>query len=223
MNVMQDTIMPLFEKFWWIAPIVVLVPIAIRRLSSWFNSPKRKGDRAEKAVANRLERRLPAEYKVLNDVYLPLSDGTTAQIDHIVVSRYGVFVIETKNYSGWIFGKADDPEWTQTFYHNKETFENPLRQNDWHICALVENLRIDKSYFHNVVALTDNCEFKKKRPENVTSNRRIVEYILSFDKQLMTASQVDEIAEAIRECDGSVSEERRANHVPNLRKRHSAT
>ena len=85
MDVMQDTIMPLFEKFWWIAPIVVLVPIAIRRLSSWFNSPKRKGDRAEKAVANRLERRLPAEYKVLNDVYLPLSDGTTAQIDHIVV------------------------------------------------------------------------------------------------------------------------------------------
>ena len=134
-----------------------------------------------------------------------------------------MFVIETKNYSGWIFGKADDAEWTQTFYHKRETFQNPLRQNYRHICALVENLRIDKSYFHNVVALTDNCEFKAKRPENVISTRRVVEYILSFNKPLMTASQADEIAEAIRECDGSVSEERRANHVPNLRKRHSAT
>ena len=163
-------------------------------------------------------------YKVLNGVYLPLSDGTTAQIDHIVVSRYGVFVIETKNYSGWIFGKADDPEWTQTFYHKRDTVQNPLRQNYKHICALVENLRIDKSYFHNVVALTDNCEFKTRRPENVISTRRIVEYILTFNKPLMTTSQVDEIAEAIKECDGSVSEERRANHVPDLRKRrHSAT
>ena len=223
MNVMQETILPLFEKFWWIAPIVVLVPIAVRRLSSWFNSPKRKGDRAEKAVANRLECRLPAEYKVLNDVYLPLSDGTTAQIDHIVVSRYGVFVIETKNYSGWIFGKADDPEWTQTFYHKRETFQNPLRQNYSHICALAENLRIDKSCFHNVVALTDNCEFKTKRPENVVSTRRIAEFILSFDKPLMTASQVDEIAKAIAGCSGRVSDEHRANHVANLRKRHSAT
>ena len=204
----------------WIFAILISASIALKLFFSWFNSPKRKGDRAEKAVVNRLEGRLPAEYKVLNDVYLPLSDGTTAQIDHIVVSRYGVFVIETKNYSGWIFGKADDAEWTQKFYRKRETFENPLRQNYAHICALVENLRIDKSYFHNVVAFTDNCEFKKKRPEKVISTRQIVEYICSFDRPLMTAVQVDKIAKAIRECDGSISEERRANHVANLKKRH---
>jgi hypothetical protein len=207
----------------WIFIILISASIALRLFFFWFNSPKRKGDRAEKAVANRLECRLPAEYKVLNDVYLPLSDGTTAQIDHIVVSQYGVFVIETKNYSGWIFGKADDAEWMQTFYHKKVPVKNPLRQNCAHICALVENLRIDKSYFHNVVALTDNCVFKKKRPEKVISTRRVVEYILSFGKPLMTASQVDEIAEAISECSGSISEERKANHVANLRKRHSST
>ena len=223
MNVMQETILPMFYKLWWMVLIVALVPIVKRWLSSWFNDPKRKGDRAEKAVADRLKRRLPAEYKVLNNVYLPQSDGTTAQIDHIVVSRYGVFVIETKNYSGWIFGNADDAEWTQTFYRKRSTFQNPLRQNDAHVFALVTNLRIDKSYFHNVVALTDTCEFMTMRPENVTSTRWIVEFILSFDEPLMTASQVDEIAEAIAECDGSVSEERKANHVANLKKRHSAT
>ena len=207
----------------WIFIILISASIALRLFFFWFNSPKRKGDRAEKAVANRLECRLPAEYKVLNDVYLPLSDGTTAQIDHIVVSQYGVFVIETKNYTGWIFGKADDAEWMQTFYHKKVPVKNPLRQNCAHICALVENLRIDKSYFHNVVALTDNCVFKKKRPENVISTRRVVEYILSFDNPLMTASQVDEIAKAIARCAGSVSEERKANHVANLKKRHPET
>lgn len=52
------------------------------------------------------------DYIIINNVTLPIENGTT-QIDHIIVSKFGIFVIETKNFSGWIFGKKDDLTWTQ--------------------------------------------------------------------------------------------------------------
>ncbi len=51
------------------------------------------------------------------------------QLDHVVVSRFGVFVIETKNYRGWIFGSEKQPQWTQQIYRQKNRFQNPLHQN----------------------------------------------------------------------------------------------
>src|SRR5512147_1006634 len=62
-------------------------------------------------------------YHLLNHVTLRLDDGTT-QIDHILVSRFGVFVIETKDYKGWIFGNEKDPYWTQVLFHSKFKFQN---------------------------------------------------------------------------------------------------
>ena len=188
---------------------------------SRFNSPQRIGARGERAVQEWLRYGLPAEYRLMNDVYLPLPDGTTTQIDHIVVSQFGVFVIETKNYSGWIFAGADDSQWTQIFYHKKSRFQNPIHQNYKHICALVENLGIDKAYFHNVVIFNGDCEFKTKMPEGVVSSRRAADYIRSFDRPMIKASQVDELADAIAEWQGTVGEERKANHVANLKKMRS--
>ena len=76
------------------------------------------------AIQNRGEVRLsrevkarfrPPDYHLLNHIKLRLKDGTT-QIDHILVSRFGIFVIETKDYGGWIFGGANDRFWTQVFF-----------------------------------------------------------------------------------------------------------
>lgn len=69
-------------------------------------------------------RGLSEEYTVLNDVILPTQAGTT-QINHIVVSPYGVFDIETKNYKGWIFGGVKSTQWTQNIYGRKSNFMNP--------------------------------------------------------------------------------------------------
>ncbi len=57
-----------------------------------------------------------AEYHLMNNITLPFKDGTT-QIDHILVSRYGIFVIETKHYKGWIFGDENSKNWTQVLYN----------------------------------------------------------------------------------------------------------
>ena len=76
-------------------------------------------------------------YKVLDDLMLPSRGNTnTTQIDHIVVSDFGIFCIETKSYSGWIFGNAQQKHWTQVLYRYKKKFYNPLRQNYAHIKAV---------------------------------------------------------------------------------------
>ena len=120
-----------------VAVIVFVVNLAARAI----NSPSRIGARGERAVAGRLRDGLPEEYRILNDTYLPLPDGTTTQIDHIVICQYGIFVVETKTYSGWIFGNENSAKWTQTIYHCKHSFQNPIRQNYRRICALSDNLK----------------------------------------------------------------------------------
>ena len=196
--------------------------IALKLFFLWWNSPKQKGKRGEKLVAGRLRKGLPDEYRILNDIYLPLPDGTTTQIDHVVVSQYGVFVVETKTYSGWIFGDEKSKEWTQSIYRKKSRFQNPMRQNYKHICALADNLGIDKSYFIGVVAFTGDCTFKTDMPDGVVYSRRAADYIRSHNKPTIKASQVDELANAIAEWQGTVGEERKSCHVANLKKRHSA-
>ena len=201
----------------WVAiALVVAFPV----FWSWWNSPKRKGARGEKLVAQRLRDGLPVEYMVLNDVYLPLPDGTTTQIDHIVVSQYGVFVVETKAYSGWIFGGEGDREWTQSFRRKKSRFQNPIRQNYRHICALADNLGVDKSYFICVVAFTGSCTFKTAMPSGVVFSRHVVEYILSHKTPKIQVAQLDELVSAITEWQGSLKKEQIENHVANLKKRH---
>lgn len=127
----------------FVAMIAVVVWAIIRSSASW------KGKEGEKAVRKVL-RRLSDEYKVLDDVVLKTAHGTT-QIDHVVVSRYGVFAIETKNYRGEIFGRDQSEEWTQIIktnvrykskwwkvytYITKNKLYNPVKQSIGHAFAI---------------------------------------------------------------------------------------
>ena len=60
----------------------------------------------------------------------------TSQIDHLVLSEYGIFVIETKRYKGWIFGSEKAENWTQVIFKEKHQFRNPVKQNWSHVYAL---------------------------------------------------------------------------------------
>ena len=98
-------------------------------------------DRSGEYFVSRELRKLDAKhYVVLDDLMLP-SNGNSkfTQIDHIVVSNFGIFCIETKTYKGWIFGSADRKYWTQVIYKFRNKFYNPLHQNFVHIKA-IENL-----------------------------------------------------------------------------------
>ncbi len=111
--------------------IIVVVIYIILKLSS----PKIKGSIGEFKTNINLSF-LGSEYTVVNNVIIRNSNGTTSQIDHIVLSEYGIFVIETKNYKGWIFGNEKSEKWTQIVFKEKHSFINPVRQNWGHVYAL---------------------------------------------------------------------------------------
>jgi Nuclease-related domain len=89
----------------------------------------------EALVANAIEVCLPKPHVLMNNVTLETERGTT-QTDHILILPTGIFVIETKHYQGWIFGKPDQKQWTQVIYHKKSRFQNPIHQNYAHVKAL---------------------------------------------------------------------------------------
>ena len=94
-----------------LALILLLLLVLFALVGAYLRSPTVKGARGERRVNSILDRQLPSgEFRVFHDVTLPTSQGPT-QIDHIIVSRYGVFVVETKNYTGWIFGNAKSKQW----------------------------------------------------------------------------------------------------------------
>jgi len=132
-------------------------------------SPTAKGRFGEFMVKNVSFLRLPKDiYTKLNDVTIPDGQEGTTQIDHVVISQYGLFIIETKNYKGWIFGSENQSQWTQVHYKQKHKFQNPLRQNYKHTETLRQYLELSKESIFSVVAFVGDAEFKKgTKPDNV--------------------------------------------------------
>ena len=139
-------------------------------------APRIRGALGEKAVS-RLLRRLPRDnYIVLDDIMIP-NNGNTAQIDHVVLSPRGVFAIETKNYTGAIYGSERDSTWVYVKGRYKKKIQNPLRQNYGHIKALQSLLGDDN--VHSVVAFTSG-RIKTAMPPNVLRAGQVPDYIRSF-------------------------------------------
>jgi restriction system protein len=111
----------------------------------------------------------PKKYCVINNLLIPDKNGST-QIDHVIVSRYGIFVVETKNKGHWIFGDPDAGEWTQVIFNNKYHFQNPLHQNYRHTKSLAAFLELDHSLFHSIVVFWGGTQFKTRMPKNVANN-----------------------------------------------------
>ena len=99
--------------------------------------------------------------KTLHNIYVPYR-GKTSEIDVLLVHEKGIFVFESKNYSGWIFGSAEQQQWTQMLNRQtKNRFYNPIRQNATHINALSQYLKIDKSIMKSFIVFSERCELKK--------------------------------------------------------------
>jgi hypothetical protein len=113
------------------------------------------------------------EYTVIKGVIIPDGNEGTTQIDQVILSPYGIFVIEVKNMTGWIFGKEHDKKWTQSFRGGKKySFQNPLHQNYKHIICLSDLLEIPKEHFFNIVVFGPDATLKTELPENVTGGKK---------------------------------------------------
>lgn len=103
-------------------------------------------------------KKLPAEYLILNDIMLKTQDGHTHQIDHLVISQYGIFVIETKQYNGYIKGNDYDKKWIIYSGKQKYFINNPIHQNYGHIQALKELLSVDELKLISIVCISSNAK-----------------------------------------------------------------
>lgn len=136
------------------------------------------------------------KYHVLRNVTLPTSDGTT-QIDHIIVSEYGVFVIETKNMKGWIFGDERQRTWTQKIYKYTKKFQNPLHQNYQHVETLKSILELSDQQIVSVIVFVGSSTFKTEMPHNVINGPGLIRFIKSKDQQVILSTDVQMILSKI--------------------------
>ncbi|HIF9107874.1 TPA: NERD domain-containing protein [Photobacterium damselae] len=198
------------EQVWYLLPLLLIVSV--------FKSRWLKGIFGEFLV-NRLLSKLPeSDYTLIKDVTLPTSDGTT-QVDHIVVSKYGIFVVETKNMKGWIFGSARQKLWTQKIYRHSSKFQNPLHQNYKHIKALETLLGCNVDYLHSVIVFIGDSTFKTEMPPNVTYARGSIRYIQQFNKVVFSDKDYARLTDSINQIKlkrGVITDLKHRNHVKEI-------
>jgi hypothetical protein len=203
---------PLVNTIW----MFILALVGITIVKGVLTSRSFKGWIGEFLVRHAVSTQLdPQRYHQLHDVTLPTADGTT-QIDHIIVSVFGIFVIETKNMGGWIFGNPNSPKWTQTFGKSKNSFQNPLWQNYKHIKELDTLLQIGEHKLFSVVVFTGDAQFKTDMPDNVIRSGQLGKYVRSRDAFLLTESEVQRILMKISATMLERSRETSRQHVRNL-------
>lgn len=204
-----------------IVGVVSIIGLAFKKIRipniGWiFNRAAVKGRMGEISVSHLLNQLSP-EYHVFNDVYI-LHVNSSIQIDHVVVSQYGVFCIETKNYSGLIYGSENSDMWTQNMYGRKYRFNNPLIQNNSHVKALSRFLNLSENYFVSVVVFMNRARLMIQTSGNVIYASQLLYFISSFSK---TVCSTDIIMDCINKLANTkvVDEQVRQSHIFNVQQK----
>jgi hypothetical protein len=164
----------------------------------------------------------PPDYHLMNHVTLQLKDGTT-QIDHILVSRFGVFIIETKDYDGWIFANAKQASWTQVLFMRKFKFQNPIFQNFRHVRAVQGLLDfLPPEAIKSVVVFAGKAEFKTEIPQGVVSLSGLIEYLREQTVEVMSLNRVEFCVGRLETARLAISGQTDVEHVQSLERRHGS-
>ncbi|MBU2870600.1 NERD domain-containing protein [Colwellia sp. E2M01] len=217
----------ILNSIWCLIPIFIF---AIIIKSAWF-----KGVLGEWQVNLLIKFFLDkGQYHLIKNVTLPTvtdekGQGTT-QVDHIIVSQYGIFVIETKNMKGWIFGSEHQKQWTQQIFKHKSKFQNPLHQNYKHLKTLesalnLNSVDINRILFSVIIFIGDST-FKTQMPDNVRFARGGINYIKSKTDIVFSTEEVASIIEKIesgRLARGYKTNREHVKHVKEIVKEKTAS
>ena len=139
-----------------------------------------KGEQGEYLIYRRLQKFEDVGARFLFNLYIPKPNNGTTEIDLLLICSKGLFVIESKNYSGWIFGNEANKNWTQVLpvgrgRSHKSYFYNPIKQNANHIKYL--RRLVGKSMpIWSIIVFSDECELK-----DVTIKSRDVDVVYLSD------------------------------------------
>ena len=191
----------------------IIIVIAIIILVKVRNSPTYKGKAGETKVKNTINRSATDTQYTINNLILSTENGRTSQIDHVVINRRGVFVIETKNYSGNIYGNENQQEWTQVLQYGKvkNKFYNPIKQNKSHIYH-ISNL------FTYKIPITSAVVFVSANIQSVSApgvyNTEGLKRLLRSGPNVLTAEQVKMIYDKLSNANRTDISNR--EHVQNI-------
>lgn len=164
----------------------------------------------------------PPDYHLMNHVTLRMDDGTT-QVDHILISRFGVFVIETKHYTGWLFGDEAGPTWTQVRYEARFQFQNPIFQNARHVRAVRELLDfLPPDAIKSLVVFTGDAEFKTDMPRGVILIDQLADYVRQHNDEIMSLNRLQFCVGRLETARLAISGETDLQHIQSLARRHGA-
>lgn len=202
-------IMPLMviTMFFAILLVAVLLEINFRKNiyskmtgNGYFEMIQDRGKYGEYLVYKELKAYERDGGKFLFNCYLPKDDGTTSEIDVILIHSTGVFVVESKNYSGWIFGNEKSRMWTQTLPNGKgrstkERFYNPIMQNKTHIKWLKNKIG-ENVPVYSIIAFSERCELKDVTVESEdvrVIKRQIISGTVKYlgNQSLLALSKMD--------------------------------
>ena len=187
--ILIQTFASMLSAYWWMILLIIMLSI--------LNTPFMKGVIGEFQVNLIAKFRLDKKvYHLIKNVTLPTEDGTT-QIDHVVVSKFGVFVIETKNMKGWIFGNTNQKMWTQQIYKYKKQFQNPLHQNFKHTQTLQSALELEPEKIFSLVVFIGDSDFKTQMPDNVVYAGGYISFIKSKMQPVLSDIEVLNICKKI--------------------------
>lgn len=203
----KELILELYIKqpIFWFAIIFGILSVVFYK--------KMRGFMGEFWVKTELNKLPKDKYTILNDIMIKSTQGTH-QIDHIVISKFGIFVIEMKNYYGLITGDEYKDKWIQHLGKNKYYFHNPIHQNYGHVKALKELLQLDESKFISIVCISNQAKLKVKA-KNVTQLDYINDLIKSYNNEILT-DDLTEIKNKLEESN-ILDKKIRKNHVQNIK------
>jgi hypothetical protein len=161
------------------------------------------------------------DYHLMNHVTLRMNDGTT-QVDHILVSRFGVFVIETKDYAGLIFASANQANWTQVFYKLKFKFQNPIFQNFRHVRAVQGVLDfLPPDAIKSVIVFTGDAKFMTETPQGVFSVSGLIDYLRRENVEVISLNRMQFCVGRLETMRLAISGKTDIEHLQSLELRHS--
>lgn len=166
--------------------------------------------------------------KFLFNIYVPMKGEDSTEIDVLMICSKGIFVFESKNYSGWIFGNEKQKNWTQMLFKGnrkvKIPFYNPMTQNKTHINCLKKNLKKDIPYW-SIITFSDRCELKNINWESedifvihrCELIKTIKEVCNNIKEPILSPEEIDEIYEKLYPYT-QISEETKQKHIENIQK-----
>ena len=200
---MSDIALPLMHLF-WIVPLVLLI--------AYLGSPRFRGTMGEERVQRLLNAALPrSQYSILKGIVIP-SGGGTRRIPHLVVSQFGIFVIQPVHRPGRITGATVQDLWTQRKWGRRHRFDNPMHQAVLNIQALERLLNIPGLCFHPLVAFSSESYFTGTSPEDVIPAEKLIPFIKRRGQKLMEADTCGHVLKVLKETrlddDGKFSVDR---------------